>query len=95
MDPTDPDPQHWLRKIKWILCLSRPDLQALDAGSRFVSILPPDDDGGGVEKFIRGGLEQFILLQRSRREHYNLISLQGTEGAKYHLCIFSFFIIDL
>jgi hypothetical protein len=70
-----------LREIKWILCLSHPDLQARDAGSRFVSILPPDDDGGGVEKFIRGGVEQqFILLQRSRREHYNLISLQGRRG---------------
>jgi hypothetical protein len=75
--------------MKSILCFI-PDLQARDAGSRFVSILPPDDDGGGVEKFIRGGVEQlFILLQRSRREHYNLISLQGRSASSIHILFFS------
>jgi hypothetical protein len=80
------------REMKWILCLSHLDLQARDAGSRFVSILPTDEGGGGVEQFIRGGVEQlFILLQRSRREHYNLISLQGREGALNTTWVYSIF----
>ncbi len=36
-------------------------------------------------------MEQFILLQRSRREHYNLISLQGRSArvqSTIHIIIF-------